>query len=91
MKDMKTVKLMKGRAKNADVAVRLRRARSVRDSDRRDLASTQNGLVGSLSLTDRGAAVGGRHVSIFCPPFMFFVVFMPFMFCPQAHCTSVCA
>jgi hypothetical protein len=68
MKDLKTMKDMKGLANDAHVAARLRRARSVGDSDRQDLMRTSNGLVGSLSPTDRWAAAGGRHVVAVCQP-----------------------
>jgi hypothetical protein len=65
---MKHMKHMKGLTDDDHVAARLCRARSVGDSDRQDLRRTSNGLVGSLSPTDRWAAAGGRHVVVVCQP-----------------------
>ena len=81
MKDMKTVKHMKeGLARDADVAARLCRARSVNDSDPTRPQGLSERSCRSLSSTDRWAAAGGRHVGDACQPFMNFIVFTSFMF-----------
>jgi hypothetical protein len=85
MKGMKTMKDMKGLARDADVAARLRRARSVVDSNSTRPFQVPVRSCRLLSTTGRWAAAGGRHVSVACqPPFMRSTVFMTFMSLPNA-------
>jgi hypothetical protein len=67
MKKMKRMKIMKGRASDPDVAARLRRARSVADSDQTRPFEVRMRSCRSLSATDRCAAAGGGHVRVVGP------------------------
>ena len=68
MKHMKTVKHTKGLARIRDVAARLRRARSVADSNPTRPFQVPVRSCRLLSRTDRWAAAGGRHVTDACQP-----------------------